>query len=101
MEFGYKNICHSPNDQSASGSSELFEFTGLYKGESIHAMLALSILAERHPVSSTARLGPSTPRSGNGRRRTLRPSGSSSAARDRRRGTLKGQPASASLPVVA
>ena len=41
-----KNICHSPNDQSASGSSELFEFTGLYKGESIHAMLALSILAE-------------------------------------------------------
>jgi hypothetical protein len=35
--------------QGASGSSELFEFTGVYQGESIHAMLALSLLAETTP----------------------------------------------------
>jgi hypothetical protein len=44
-----KSICHSPNVQGASGSSEVFEFTGVYKGESIHAVLALSLLAETTP----------------------------------------------------
>jgi hypothetical protein len=41
-----KIVCRTPSETGPSGSSELFELTGVYEGEAIHAAVALSILNE-------------------------------------------------------
>lgn len=37
-------ICQSPNETSASGQTQATELTGVYQGETIHAIIVLSLL---------------------------------------------------------
>lgn len=38
-------ICQSPNEQSSAGDTQATEFTGVYQGAQIHAVIVLSLLA--------------------------------------------------------
>jgi len=42
-------ICQSPNETSSSGQTQAMEITGVYQGQSIHAVIVLSLLAQTTP----------------------------------------------------
>ena len=42
-------ICQSPNETSSSAETQATEITGVYQGQTIHAIIVLSLLAQTTP----------------------------------------------------